>query len=46
MRQAVARFGFGITPPEFAGKAHMGHAPYGLEQAVHKGQYFETGLFQ
>lgn len=29
----------GITPVEFAEKAHMGHAPHGLEQTVRTGQH-------
>jgi len=30
----------GATPAEFAEKADMGHVPYRLEQAAHKGQCF------
>tara|TARA_A100001037_G_C15059543_1_gene594084 strand:- start:40 stop:555 length:516 start_codon:yes stop_codon:yes gene_type:complete len=36
----------GFTPLEFSGKAHVGYAPYGLEQTARKEQHFETGLYQ
>lgn len=35
----------GVTPAEFAEKAHRGHAPYRLEHIARKGQHFETGLY-
>ena len=35
----------GATPAEFAEKADMGHVPYRLEQAAHKGQCFKIGLY-
>ena len=36
----------GETPAAFAAKAHMGHAPYGLEPTARNGQHVATGLCQ